>query len=414
MRLRNGSGCISRKLHRHHRTQTSLVAGWLAMAAIMVAAWPLSASARVHAFIVVDAQTGAVLESHNADGLCYPASLAKLMTLYITFQQLSSGKMTLGQELRVSSHAAAQPPMKLGLRPGERITVKSAILAITTLSGNDAAVVLAEAIGGTETRFADLMNQTARRLGLNRTTFCNASGLPNWRQRTTAFDMAKLALAILHNFPEYYHFFDTRSFVFQGRTIYGHDHLLGRCPGVDGMKTGYTRASGYNIVTSAARDGRRLVGVVMGGSSIWSRDRLMMAVLDRGFMLDGAKTLTAAAGQAETGRVPAGYLKASDETIEHNPVARSHPEWIVQIGGNFRSPRYARSALESALHTAPGPLRGARPLVVKAAGAGYRARFLSRSRGTAWEAFRILRERKFACRVWAARSSSIALASAGR
>ncbi|MCL5006260.1 MAG: D-alanyl-D-alanine carboxypeptidase [Acidobacteria bacterium] len=392
------------------------MAGWLAMVAIMIAAVaPPSANARVHAYIVVDAQTGKVLEAHNADTLCYPASLAKLMTLYITFQELSSGKMTLAQEIPVSLHAADQPPMKLGLRPGERITVESAILAITTLSGNDAAVVLAEAIGGTETRFAQLENRTARELGLNHTTFCNASGLPNWRQKTTASDMAKLALAILHNFPEYYHFFDVRSFDFQGRTIYGHDHLLGRCAGVDGMKTGFTRASGYNIVTSAVRDGRRLVGVVMGGSTIWSRDRLMVSLINRGFSIDHGQTLTLAASkEAETGRAAVRYTKTSDEAGEPANVPSSRLGWFVQVGGNYRYPLPVRRALESALRTAPGPLKGARPLVVKVGGRWYRARFSNMSRSSAWEACRVLRERRFTCRVSHLRSSGIDLASAGR
>ncbi|HET7104754.1 MAG TPA: D-alanyl-D-alanine carboxypeptidase family protein, partial [Terracidiphilus sp.] len=234
---------------------------------------PRPAHAVVHASIVVDAETGVVLHAQNADHLAHPASLAKLMTLYITFERLDSGRLTLGQKLHISRHAASRQPARLGLRPGASISVRSAILAIVTKSANDAAVVLAEGITGSESRFARLMTRTARELGMQRTTFYNASGLPNRRQWTTARDMSTLALAIINDFPAYYHFFRVRSFRFHGRTIYGHDHLLGRYPGADGLKTGFIRASGYNLVTSAVRHQRRLVGVVLGGSTAASRDR---------------------------------------------------------------------------------------------------------------------------------------------
>jgi D-alanyl-D-alanine carboxypeptidase len=415
MRLWKGSGCISRKPDFCHRTRTLMMGGWLAIAAALVAAVPPSASARVQSFIVMDAQTGKVLETRNADALCYPASLTKLMTLYITFQQLNSGKLTLSQSLRVSSHAAAQAPTKLYLHPGERISVESAILAITTRSANDAAVVLAEAIGGTEWQFAQLMNQRAAQLGLNHTTFHNASGLPNWRQKTTARDMAKLALAILHNFPQDYHFFDAKSFVFHGKRIHGHDHLLGRCPGVDGMKTGYTRASGFNIVTSAVRHGRRLVGVVMGERSAHSRDRLMVALLERGFSRVQKVTLAAASDEEDaTAGAADGYVKVSDEDTERDHTSSPQFGWIVQIGGNFRNRYQARRALKSALHTAPERLKGARPLAVKLGNGRYRARFSDMNEEIARETCRVLRERKFSCHILRVQTSSIALASAGR
>ena len=415
MGLWKRSGGVSRKSSLRSRPHIVRLAGSLAMAAAMIVAGPVSASARVHASILVDAQSGEILESHNADQQCYPASLVKLMTLYITFQQLSSGKMTLQQKLRVSSHAAAQPPTKLGLRSGQRISVKSAILAITTRSANDVAVVLAEGIAGTESKFARLMNQMADRLGLEHTTFYNASGLPNRRQRTTARDMAKLALAILHDYAPYYHFFQAKSFVFRGRTIRGHDHLLGRYGGVDGMKTGYTRASGYNIVTSAVRHDRRLLGVVIGGSSARTRDRQMMALLNRGFSRLRAKTLMADS-QEEAGAddVVSKYLEASGETTEDDLTSRSRPGWIVQIGGNFRNPRQVRRALKSAVRTAPGRLEGTRPLVVRLSSGRYRARFSDMSETTARATCRVLREKKFTCRVLQVRSSRIALASAGR
>ncbi|MEJ2008452.1 MAG: D-alanyl-D-alanine carboxypeptidase [Acidobacteriota bacterium] len=365
-----------------------------------MAAAPTSASARVHSFIVVDAQTGRVLEAHNADARTYPASLAKLMTLYITFQRLSTGKMTLRERLHVSSHAAAQAPTKLFLRPGETISVKSAILGITTKSANDAAVVLAEAIGGKEWKFASLMNQTARRLGMDHTTFRNASGLPNWRQKTTARDMATLALAILHNFPQYYDYFGVNSFVFRGKRIHGYDNLLDRCPGVDGMKTGYTRASGYNIVTSAVRNGRRLLGVVMGGRTARSRDRLMEALLKKSFYLTRARTREADSQKTlGTGPATAEYEKVSDVAGDDDPVPHLDSGWMIQLGGYFRSPRRVRRVLKSALHTAPESLKSANPLVVKLRGGRYLARFSNMSEAMAQGTCQVLRDKRFTCSV---------------
>ena len=413
MSLWNGSGGISRKSALRRRASAGLMAGWLVMAAVVMAAGPPSASARVQASIVVDAQTGNVLEAHNADSLCYPASLAKLMTLYITFQQLSTGKMTLGQELVVSSHAAAQAPTKLYLRPGERISVRSAILAITTRSANDAAVVLAEAVAGTEPGFARLMNQRARQLGMDHTTFRNASGLPDLRQKTTARDMSKLALAILHDFPQYYPYFKARSFDFRGQTIDGHDRLLEQYPGVDGMKTGYTYASGFNIVTSAVRHDRRLLGVVMGGRSARSRDRQMMALLNWGFERIRAKAVMAdSPDKIGTGGAAVNAVKVSD--TEDDPVSRPEIEWIVQIGHNFRSRRQVGNALSSALHTAPEQLKGAKPLVVRLRGRRYGARFSNMSEALARETCRVLRGRKFTCSARQVLSSSSVLASSRR
>ncbi len=381
------------------------------MAVVAIAATPSLATARVHASILVDAQTGQVLEAHNADRLCYPASLAKLMTLYITFQELSTGKMTLGEEIPVSYHAAAQPPTKLYLRPGERISVRSAILAITTRSANDAAVVLAEAIAGSEWKFAQLMNKRAHELGMNRTTFRNASGLPNPYQRTTARDMSKLALAILHNFPQYYHYFKATSFDFRGQIIYGHDYLLGRYPGVDGMKTGFTDASGFNIVTSAVRHGQRVVGVVMGGSSALSRDRLMISLLNGGFARLQAGTLTAATDDKTVAHAADNYEETPEEHREDGDDARPDSGWIVQVGGTFHSPYQVRLAIESALHTVPRRLNGARPLVVKLRGRRYLARFSDMTEATALGACRALRRRRFTCRAFQILPTGLAMAS---
>jgi D-alanyl-D-alanine carboxypeptidase len=384
----------------------------LILAVLLIGAWAPWVSARVQSSILLDAHTGKTLEADNPDSLCYPASLTKLMTLYMTFQQLSSGKMTLGEELTVSSHAAAQKPTKLYLKPGERIPVRSAILAITTRSANDAAVVLAEAIGGSESEFAEMMNQRARALGLTSTTFRNASGLPDPDQVTTARDMSKLALAILEDFPEYYHFFKASRFEFRGRTIYGHDHLLARYPGVDGMKTGYTVASGFNIVTSAVRDDHRLLGVVMGGRSARSRDRRMITLLNSGFA-GIRRTSLARAEEASTARTPvARYKKVSLDDTEQEETERPDAGWFVQLGGTFRSPIHARRALKSALHSDPEGLRDGNPLVVKLNDGRYLARFSEMNTAAAIEACRFLRHRKFTCAAYQLRSSGLSMASA--
>jgi len=397
---------------RQKRCRVAKVA-WLALAAILLATTAPAAYARVHASILVDVQTGKVLEAHNADRLCYPASLAKLMTLYLTFKELSRGKMTLGQELPVSRHAAAQQPTKLYLRPGQHITVRSAILAITTRSANDAAVVLGEAIGGTEWNFAHMMTMQARELGMNHTTFRNASGLPNRRQKTTARDMSKLALALMHHYPQYYHFFKARSFNFQGKTIYGHDHLLVRYPGVDGMKTGYTAASGFNIVTSAVRHDRRLLGVVMGGRTAHSRDRRMMALLNRGFAEVSNSVQTAEARNPGTAHAPvARYKPVSQEDRETQDAERPDLGWLVQLGGKFRTSRRVRNALASARHTEPELLKDANPLVVRLRGGRYLARFSDLDEATAIEACRALRRRRFTCNAYQLRSSGLVMAAA--
>lgn len=414
MKSRDMSGLVDHAKELCQKCRPSVRAAWLAIAAILMAAMMSPfAHARVHSSILVDAHTGKILEAHNADSLCYPASLAKLMTLYLTFHQLSTGKMTLGEELRVSSHASAQQPTKLYLRPGEEITARSAILAITTRSANDAAVVLAEAIGGSEWKFADLMTQEARELGLNHTTFRNASGLPNPRQETSARDMSKLALAILHDYPQYYHFFKARSFDFRGKTIYGHDHLLSRYPGVDGMKTGYTAASGFNIVTSAVRNDHRLLGVVMGGKTARTRDHIMMSLLNRGFSQVGRTTLAADTRRAVPAQAPVARYKAvSQEETDAQDAERPDLGWLVQLGSKFRSSRSVRNVLESALHTEPEILKDAKPVVVRLRSGRYLARFSDLDEATALGACLALRRRKFTCNAYQVRRSGLVMASA--
>jgi len=225
--------------------------------------------------IVVDANSGKTLHEASADGLRHPASLTKIMTLYLLFERLESGKMKLNSSMPVSERASVQAPTKLGLRPGQNLEVEDAIRGLVTKSANDAAVVVAEAIAGTEDDFAALMTSKARALGMNRTTYRNASGLPNDEQVTTARDQALLGRAIQERFPRYYRYFSTPSFTYRGEAMRNHNRLLGRVEGVDGIKTGYTRASGFNLVTSVKRDNRHIVAVVLGGSSASSRDARM-------------------------------------------------------------------------------------------------------------------------------------------
>ncbi|MFN8830075.1 MAG: SPOR domain-containing protein [Labrys sp. (in: a-proteobacteria)] len=232
-----------------------------------------------YASIVVDVNSGKVLNQTDPDGLRHPASVTKVMTLYLLFEQLEAGKLTLDSELAVSERASAQAPSKLGLKPGSTLRVEDAIRALITRSANDAAVVVAEAIGGSESRFAQMMTRKARQLGMTRTVYRNASGLPNPDQVTTARDLAKLGVAIQDRFPRYYRYFSTRSFVYRGQPIANHNKLLGKVEGVDGIKTGYTRASGFNLLTSVKHDGRQLIAVVLGGTSGASRDATMRKLI---------------------------------------------------------------------------------------------------------------------------------------
>jgi D-alanyl-D-alanine carboxypeptidase len=229
--------------------------------------------------IIVDGNSGATLSANNPDASRHPASLTKIMTLYLLFERLDAGKMKLDTEMEVSAHASEQAPTKLGLRPGQSIRVEDAIKGLVTRSANDAAVVIAEAIAGDEGDFAKLMTRKARALGMTRTVYRNASGLPDDNQVTTARDQSTLGRAIQDRFPRYYRYFSTVAFNYRGHSIRNHNRLLGNVEGVDGIKTGYTRASGFNLVTSMRRGNRHLVGVVMGGRSGGSRDATMRGLL---------------------------------------------------------------------------------------------------------------------------------------
>ncbi|KJV08498.1 hypothetical protein VZ95_17405 [Elstera litoralis] len=256
--------------------------GALILSATLSATFAQAAPDR-SAALIMDYSSGTTLHAHNADEPRHPASLTKMMTLFMAFEAIQQGRLSMDQKLLVSQFASEQDPTKLGLRPGSTILVRDAVLGLVTKSANDAAVTLAENMAGSEPAFARQMTQRARRLGMNSTLFANASGLPNDAQITTARDMAVLGRALIRDFPEFYPLFSTKNFVYQGRVHPNHNRLMNVYDGMDGIKTGFIRASGFNLVASAKRDGRRLVGAVFGGTSPGQRDQLMAKLMDAGF-----------------------------------------------------------------------------------------------------------------------------------
>jgi D-alanyl-D-alanine carboxypeptidase len=274
-----------------------------------------------YADIVVDANSGDVLHATNADSLRHPASLTKIMTLYLLFEQLEAGKLRLDSRLEVSEHAAEQAPSKLGLMPGQSIAVEDAIRALVTKSANDVAVVIAEAIGGDEDTFARMMTRKARALGMSRTVYANASGLPNSDQLTTARDQATLGRAIQDRFPREYRYFGTPVFVYRGWAMRNHNKLLGRVQGVDGIKTGYTRDSGFNLVTSVRRGPRHIVAVVLGGTSGPARDARMRGLIEQ--EIASASTQRSVAKIAESTEVAAVQPKPTIQAPQPPRFARA-------------------------------------------------------------------------------------------
>lgn len=239
------------------------------------------AAPQKYAAIVVDARTGKQLFEVNSTAQRYPASLTKMMTLYLLFEALESGRVSKETQIPVSDNAARQPPTKLRFRRGETIDVDSAIRAIVVKSANDVAVAVGEYLGGSEEQFAAMMTARARQLGMTSTVFRNASGLPDAGQMTSARDMAVLGMALRNRFPQHFHYFSESDFMFRGRLVRGHNDMLGRVRGVDGIKTGYIRASGFNIVTSYSADGRQLIVVVMGADSARQRNDHVEALIQR-------------------------------------------------------------------------------------------------------------------------------------
>ena len=260
----------------------SLLVGGLCFLAIAATSLE-SARAAKYAAIVIEETSGKVLFARNADKARYPASLTKIMTLYLLFEELESGRMTMRTKLPVSRVAASRSPSKLYLKPGQSITVKDAIYALITKSANDVATVIGEALSGTEREFGKRMTRKARALGMSATTFRNASGLPHSKQRTTARDMARLGIAVRRDFPQYFGFFSTKSFRWRGKRFGNHNKLLSNYTGTDGIKTGYIDASGFNLLATVERNGVRLIGVVFGGRTGKTRDAHMVKILDKSF-----------------------------------------------------------------------------------------------------------------------------------
>jgi D-alanyl-D-alanine carboxypeptidase len=383
-----------------------------------------SASAR-YADIVIDAHTGQVLHEVNADARAYPASLTKLMTLYLTFEALESGRLTLDQAVPVSAHAAAQSPTKLGLRPGEHIAVRDLILGLVTKSANDAAAVLGETLAGTEPKFGEMMTAKAHTLGMTDTTFKNASGLPNLRQTTTARDMARLALALQRDFPQHYHYFSTREFHWRGATIRNHNNLLGKVEGVDGMKTGFIQASGFNLVASAERNGRRYIAVVLGGETPKSRDQEVAHLINAAFAgtltpsttrvaaLPNKPTKSAKASKttkvasAKPAKVPAGKLAALSPNPSAVDSGESITNWAIQVGA-YSKQASARTAANKAMAKLRQIADSAEIAVVGGGKALYRARIVGLTESSAQEACRLLKRGGTDCMAIHPSASSVA------
>ena len=310
------------------------------LALTMSPAWAQIGSSRYASFIM-RADSGEVLSAVQPDEARHPASLTKMMTLYMVFEALRDRRITLAQNVPVSAHAASQMPTKLGLMPGTRISVEEAILGLVTKSANDAAAALGEMLGGEEVHFAQMMTLRARGLGMTRTVFRNASGLPDPSQITTARDMATLGRHLVQDFPQEYRYFSVPSFRFHGRIIFNHDQLLQRYPGADGIKTGYVEASGYNLVTSAVRGDIRLVGVVMGAARGGERDVHMMALLDQAYAKIG---VAPARRDPQVAATPA-------PAVTVKSAARAVAKWSIQVGA-FSNEMAARHAAHEARQVA--------------------------------------------------------------
>ncbi len=303
--------------------------------------------------LLLDARTGEILASENPDALNHPASLTKMMTIYLTFDAIRRGKLSWDSPVPFSKYAASRPPTKLRVKPGDEITVKEAVLGMIVQSANDAAAAMAEKLGGTEERFAAMMTAKARSLGMSKTVFVNASGLPDDRQITTARDMSTLGIALMRDFPKEYGLFATKSFAFRGRTINGHNNLMYRYKGMDGIKTGYTNASGYNLVSAVSDGDRRVVGVVMGGRSAASRDRLMEKLIAANIRKASGGSQLLASRSGGSGSAPAA-------TVE---VARLDSQASVPVP----APRAGQDAVAAVI----GMANGATPVPASRYGSAY-------------------------------------------
>lgn len=358
-----------------------------------------------YASLIIDANTGEVLRSVNSDTRNYPASLTKMMTLYLVFEAIDEGRLHLNDKIVFSSRAARQPSSKMYIKAGQSISVKEAVLAIAIKSANDVATAVAEHMGGTESKFALLMTAKARALGMKNTTFRNASGLPHRAQLTTASDMAKIAIALYRDYPKYYGVFSQTKFVFDGTTHNTHNALLTTYEGTDGIKTGYIRASGFNLVTSVNRGGKRLVGVVLGGNSANERNKHMTSLLNEGFAKLDQRI---AANNAETIKPAKRITTASvtnknknDWTAKTTVTPRNgQTVWGVQVGV-YKQRQPAIDIAAKAVGIAPSYLAKGEivisPLYKKNGSLLYRARVVGVEKNSAYKACNFLEKNKMEC-----------------
>jgi D-alanyl-D-alanine carboxypeptidase len=331
------------------------------LAAVLLAAFPARAQIGSHRYaaIVVDARSGQTLVAANPDEPRHPASLTKMMTVYMVFEAVRDGRLAMNRRLVMSEEAASRPPSKLGLPPGATITVEHAVLAVLTRSANDVAALLGETLGGTEHRFAQMMTLRARALGMTRTTFRNASGLPDIEQVTTARDMALLGRRLIQDFPQHYHLFGTQRAQVAGSWLRNHNRMLDSYDGADGIKTGFIRDSGFNIVTSARRDEVRLVAAVFGGSSWVERDQHTAAILDQGFAQLGVGA-RAAASPALVSRAEAAPARPAARPVQRPPAASAAPQQASRAAA--RPPtRTARATPAPAARPAAPAARSGQP-----------------------------------------------------
>ncbi len=322
-----------------------------------------------YASIIINEKTGKIYHQNNANTMNHPASLTKIMTLYMIFDALKTKKIKMNTKFKISRNASLKPPSKLKLIPGKTITVRNAILALVTKSANDVATVVAENLGKTEKNFARKMTKMAKKIGMKRTIFKNASGLHNRGQLSTAKDMAKLAILIRKNFPEYFHFFKRKTFLYNGIEYRNHNNLLGSYNGTDGIKTGYINASGFNLVASVERNGQRIIGVVFGGKTARKRDRHMVSLLNKYFVTKPNVPLvrTAKPSELPSNRPNIITAERNIETPKINPLKNknldSNDDWFVQIGAfsnrlnAHKAARQARSAAREQLGNLPASLQ---------------------------------------------------------
>ena len=322
-----------------------------------------SAHAKYASFIINE-NTKRIYHNANADTRNYPASLTKIMTLYLVFDALKSKKISMSSKFKVSKRATRQPPSKLNLSAGSNITVKNAILALVTKSANDVATVIAENLGKSERNFARLMTRKAKKLGMTRTTFRNASGLPNRGQLSTARDMATLGIAIRKNHPKFFKLFKTKSFIYKGIKYTNHNNLLGSYSGTDGIKTGYTNASGFNLVASVERNGQRIIGVVFDGKKARSRDKHMVTLLNKYFKTSLSKPLVRIAKPSELPKTRPKIVvaekniknfKIPPEIINNIIQNDVEEDWFIQIGA-FKNRLNAHKAARNARNIVPEQL----------------------------------------------------------